>query len=265
MDWDINFTSVKYGLAILNMKNLMKKVIYFYNRYLRPKKHVIIFGESGTGKSQFLNAILGNPAIESSRTRYTHECTLILENGRKICFYDSPGHTSLQQDRIRLTDKIRNRKIDGILNVVNFGYSESDTAQSLSIFKVPNDKEQKIREVKESYLNENRKREISQLDEWFNLIRSDTELKWIITVINKADIWYEQREEVIDYYENGKYGQKLQQLDRCCKLYYYPYCSVISPFGGSPMILSMDEREKLRMHHKLLAEFVEIIKQKKDV
>ena len=98
----------------------------------------------------------------------------------------------------------------------------------------------------------NRKFEIRQLKEWIDDINPQTKLRWILTLINKADVWYEEEDEVMNYYKNGEYSQLFNGIERFCTLHYIPYCSTISPFGGKPMILHISENDKRKLHFNVV-------------
>lgn len=252
----IDIESCKATLLLLRriftIKRFFQTLVYLWNYYFSDPIRLLVLGESGTGKTQFLNAILNNCPTTVSRTRLTQKKILKFENGKKIEFIDVPGHLTLYQVRKKEFNKIRKKKISGIINVVNYGYNESETAQDINIFKVGTN------EVKDEYLNENRKREIKQLAEWKNEILPECGIKFIITIINKADIWYSQREEVNNYYEIGAYAQELSKLGNLA-FHYFNYCSIIEPFYNRPMTISIGEQEKKRMHDSLTKEFLDIL------
>lgn len=253
MDWSAVFDTFKSARTLFKVSFWIDKISYYINFYFRHPVRVIVFGESGTGKTQFINSLLKDN-FKKGRTRLTERRRLVLKNGRKILFLDSPGHQTLKEQRYKLSECISKKKITGIINVVSFGYNESDTAENVKIFKVG------TYEVKDEYLRDNRKREISQLDDWIRYINSDNKVKWIITIVNKADIWYDNKTNVITYYESGDYAKEIAALKHCCALYTYPYCSVISPFGDKPMVISMGERQKIDMCNTLTSELINIIK-----
>lgn len=113
--------------------------------------------------------------------------------------------------------------------------------------------------VKESYLAENLTREIEQLKEWIDDINTRSKLKWILTVINKADVWVENYGEVIEYYQSGHYGSIMNPINNICQHHILPYCSIISPFGGEPVVLRISEKNKLALHESLLANIQDFI------
>lgn len=253
MDWSAIFDTLKSARTLLKISFWVDKITYIGNFYFKSPVRVIVFGESGTGKTQFVNSLL-NENLAKGRTRLTERKRMVLKNGRKILFFDTPGHQTFKEQRYKLSEFISQKKITGIINVVSFGYNEADTADGVKIFKVGTD------EVKEEYLKENRKREISQLDDWMRYINSDNKVKWIITIVNKADIWYDNRANVVNYYEDGDYAKVMTSLRHCCTLYTYPYCSVISPFCDRPMTLSMGERQKKEMCTTLTSGLISIVK-----
>lgn len=86
-------------------------------------------------------------------------------------------------------------------------------------------------------------------------------LGWIITVVNKADIWFNKRDEILDYYQkDGNYSKSIFGDFSTRVRYVYPYCSIISPFCKKPMLLELGERTKLEMHNKLKDDLLRLIK-----
>ena len=227
---------------LLTLSNIWKKLIYFYNYYFSSPFRVVIFGCSGTGKSQFVKTITEEIDYNTSRTRIPQKERIILENGKKIEFIDTPGHQTLDQARRDLCLEFKKKKIKGIFNIVNYGYNEVDNISSeLSVFRAG------TYEVKQEFLKDNRKLEINQLSEWMSFVTSDTKIKWVVTIINKADIWYENREMVMKYYEEGDYFNKIMSLRSCCHFYKFEFCSIINPFFNKPMQIVFGDREKKKL------------------
>lgn len=141
-------------------------------------------------------------------------------------------------------------EIDGIINIVNYGYQSTEKTIVDTVFKVG------TIEVKEEYLRENRKRELEQIKEWMEFVNAKGKVRWILTVVNKADIWYRKFDEVMDYYQRGAYFQQITELHHVADLPIFPFCSIITPFCGRPMILAMSEKEKREMHDALYEELV---------
>ena len=236
----------------IKIETIIKRIKYGFNYYFSTPVKLLVLGESGTGKTQFINSILSNIPIKSHRTHLSKRNVLVFENGKKVVFIDSPGHKTLQAERKKVIDEIRRKKITGIINVVNYGYNESDTAQDLNIFRTG------TCDVKEEYLRENRIREIAQLSEWEAEITLDCKLKNIVTIVNKADIWYSQYENVLNYYEKGEYAQRLKLLGNI-SCHCFPYCSIIEPFYNKPMSIIIGEQKKKELHDDLINEFINVL------
>lgn len=227
---------------IFTLANIWKKIRYFYNYYFSSPYRVVIFGCSGTGKSQFVKTITEEIDYNTYRTRIPDKKRIILENGKKVEFIDTPGHQTLSQARRDLCMEFKKNNIRGIFNIVNYGYSEVDNiSPSVSVFRTGTN------EVKPEFLKDNRKLEITQLSEWMSFVTSDTKIKWVVTIVNKADIWYESRETVMNYYETGEYNNNLSSLRSCCHLYTFEFCSIINPFFNKPMQIIFGDREKKKL------------------
>lgn len=223
------------------------KVKYLWNKYLRGRTRVLVYGDSGVGKSQFLNTLTGNNAYVTQRTRMNEKYILTLASGRVIEFIDTPGHQTASVIRKTALDYLTKGKIDGIINLVNYGYQDSEELQSHpeKVFNVD------TKEVKSSFLNDNRKLEIARTEEFLDRLTPGVHLNWIITVVNKADIWFANKKDVYEYYTEGEYGQKLASLIHSVKLYTAPFCSVITPFANREMKLIFSERDKKQMFDTL--------------
>lgn len=262
MDWNEIGLAIKCISYLWKLDKWSNKFVYLFHRYCCKPCRVIVFGTSGSGKTEFLRAITGKEVQETEPNRTNLYVTnkLYLPNGDKILFYDAPGDMTLKNEREKLQKLIANNKIDGIINIVTYGYNDAKEAKDVPVFKTGSE----IGEVKDDYLRINRANELAQLEEWKDRINSDNGIKWIITVINKADIWHSQEDEVVSYYEKGNYYENFTKLiQRVCHTHVSKYCSLISPFGKKPMVLTFSERDKIRLHNALLKELIEIINERK--
>lgn len=223
-----------------------RKIVKMFNKYCRPTIRVLVVGESGTGKSQFLLTICKKKEFVSDSTMISYPCQLELPNGRMVEFIDTPGQQSLKPERKRSIKDIIRKKYSGIINLVCYGYQVTEETDASLVFQGD--------VIKESYLKENREKELKQLEEWLPEIDKDSNVKWVLTIINKADVWWEKRDEVIYYYKNTKYGEKLKELLKVSITDVLPYCSVINPFCHKPMKLIFGEKEKYTLHCHLCSE-----------
>lgn len=242
--------TITLGKMVLRTLSEIPKYKYYIN-YVKPPIRIAILGESGVGKSALLSMLLGE-AYETDSTRFNIFKTICLPNGRRIKFTDCPGQKSYRQERQKIKEKILRGKYHAIINVVCYVYNETNSSK-VKIF------ESGTNTVKPSYLSENRKLELGQLKEWIEDISVRSKLRWVLTVINKADVWFDNLEEVVDYYQNGEYGNILAGIHQVCAHHILPCCSIISPFGGQPMVLTMSEKIKRSLHESLLANIQDFI------
>lgn len=235
--------------AELASKVSVNKIAYAWNKHFRRRIKVLVYGDSGVGKTQFLNTLTGNNAYLPQRTRMIQKHRLTLSSGRVIDFMDTPGHQTNIRIRNNALDDMTRGKIDGIINIVDYGYQDSDELQTNPdrAFNVDSG------EVKESFLKDNRKLEITRTEEFLSRINPGVKVNWIITLINKADIWFSEKEDVYRHYMEGEYGKKLGELTHSVRLYTVPFCSVITPFANREMRLVFSERDKKSMFDNLTA------------
>lgn len=230
--------------ASIKVAKTISKPKYWLNR-LKPRFKVAVFGESGAGKSCFLGMLLGK-AYDGGTTRHNEQVDYTLPNGRRLRFYDCPGQRSLKDQRQQIRKQIINGRFQAIINVVCFGYQENETTR-VKIF------DKSTNSVSDKYLADNRKRELEQLKEWAGDINHECKLKWILTLCNKADVWHEIKDEVLDYYtEKSEYTDCLLGIERHCHVHVLEYCSMLSPFGGEPMVMHISEKDKIKMHLALI-------------
>lgn len=260
MDWKAIWETVKLLRYLVKFPKWWEGMVFITNYYCRKPVNVIVYGTTGAGKTEFVRSLLEEnvDVVNPPRTRFNRSKRLVLKNGRKISFFDVPGHSSLKQQRQAITEMILKKKIKGIINVTTYGYNDAEEAEDVTIFKVDNPG---IPVVKNDYLSKNRQRELEQIREWESFITSSNKIEWVITVINKADIWYKDREDVLYYYQNGLYYEYfIKAIERVCATCVFPYCSIISPFANQPMALLYSERDKVKMHNELKNDILKLIK-----
>lgn len=218
---------------------------YKFNKYLKPKKRILVVGESGSGKSQFIECLKEKGAIVTESTMNVRIVDITLPSGRRVEFTDTPGQQTLQDQRNRAINYICGKKYNGIINFVCYGYQATADTKEDDVFQAG------TTNVKPNYLEDNRRKELDQVDEWIDRIDGNSGVEWVLTIVNKADIWYDQRQDVMSYY-NSLYRERLSGIKNFKQIPLIAYCCVITPFCKKPMTIAMGEKEKVAMHHNLL-------------
>ncbi len=188
--------------------------------WFRTKNKVILLGSTGAGKSQFLDSvddILAPARSHAARTEFVTVTRFDL-NGALVDFIDTPGqleHKPIRGDALKQAIKIN---LKGIINFVSYGYHEYGGMHVSNVIENGH--------AKPNFLDEHRKREIELLGEWAPLMSTE----WVLTVVTKADIWYDDQQEVIRYYSRGPYHDQLKGLFPNAHHFVRPYSSISRRF-----------------------------------
>jgi energy-coupling factor transporter ATP-binding protein EcfA2 len=219
----------------------------------RRKHRVLVLGTSGVGKTNFLNSLneLLPAAIDHlNRTQFPKDYPYRID-GHPFVFVDTPGQAGHQPARIQELQNALKEGIDGIINVVAYGYHEGPSGTK-DVFEENG-------AVKETYLMERRAAEIGSLAEWTALLGSREVTKWLITLVSKADLWWDQRSMVVDHYREGSYFAALGPATSLNHAV-LEYSSVRHRFYGKGLLSgTFDDAERLRLREHLLRQLLSAI------
>ena len=221
--------------------------------HLKKKHRVLVLGATGAGKTAFLKSlksVLPETIDVMNRTEFNekHEVTL---SQRPFIFKDTPGqihHAPRRLEAIKEAMKLRGG-IAGIINVVSYGYHESRV--------MPKPQITADGKVEDAFLIKQRQLELEMLSEWTPLLGGTDSANWLITVVTKADLWWQQRIDVMKHYETGAYFQSLGEA-QALKPVVLEYSSVFQTFYGEGHLAGGFQdsdrlRAKARMIQMLLA------------
>ncbi len=223
---------------------------------LKKKPRILLLGCSGVGKTNMLQS-LSNPypaAIRrEDRTMYTEARKLVVK-GKYYHFIDTPGDTYFGRDARKQTMReamAAKGGIAGLLNVVCFGYHEYHIRRA-RVFTGDST-------VSPDYLVRHREAEINQLHEWTQVLGDVLTSHWLITVVTKADLWWNRRSEVIDYYQKGAYFDALGDA-KSLHQRVLPYSSVFRKFyGQGPMCGTFDQESRNIARERLLDSLIKAL------
>ena len=126
-----------------------------------------------------------------NRTEFAEEHQLKIER-TSFTFIDTPGQKAHKSIRLNTIRKAMQQKdVDGILNVVCYGYHEGRGD--------PNEAVTEVNEINYSYLKSRQNEEKELLNEWTPLLGGGVTASWLITVVTKADLWWDQHDKIISY------------------------------------------------------------------
>lgn len=194
----------------MKMYDLAKKQGWLDKLLKRVKgsEHVLMLGSTGTGKSQFLTSLhieLPNAIDEMARTEAMQKAEL-KHNGAFFDFIDTPGEEAKRAKRqAAYADFVSRDDPGGIINVVSYGYHEYSKGRDLGPLTG-------YGRPSKRFLEDHRRREIAALNEWIPVVAGRESVRWMATVVSKADLWWEDRSKVVEHYESGPYGQALNSL-----------------------------------------------------
>lgn len=218
---------------------------------LKRKPRVLVLGCTGAGKTNFLNALVQpqpGPIPKESRTRYT-EAKDLLVSTNAYRFVDTPGDTERKDDRIQAIREAMSAKggISGVINVVSYGYHEYDLPAAQAVA---------AGEARPDFLEKHRQEEIEQLAEWTHLLGNKQTVQWCVTVVTKADLWWDRKPAVMEHYRKGEYFKALRGA-KSLGPRVVPFCSVFHRFYGEAKMSGVfDERDQKQTRDDLIQTLV---------
>jgi ABC-type dipeptide/oligopeptide/nickel transport system ATPase component len=247
--WSMVFNAARAGDTLIDetKRNLfIQKMKWLFTK----RKKIVVFGISGTGKTQFINSLMKSLNIPP-RTLTTDKINYNLDEF-PIVFIDTPGHGEKLYQRKTEIINILKDGVEGIINVISYGYEENPVVNLVDIFD-----QNGI--VKDSALRLNRKIETERLAEWLPLIHPDN-INWIINLVNKADLWWDVVDEVNNHYETGDYCTAFNSIDNYSNVITLPYCSIIKPYYDKRTSGLFGEIQKAQMQDNLIHQMLNLMK-----
>lgn len=246
------FSIINWTRKFINW-NEMKRIPYIINQFRSPIK-VVVYGESGVGKTQFVNTITMSHEYAKSRTRdISRGHILKLSNGRRVELIDIPGQSSYIQKRASLVNLYKKGEIKGVINIVAYGYLAKPETRENEAFKIGTDI------IKPKFLRDNLKLELKQTKEWIELVSNNKNVEWVMHIINKADLWYDKEQAVTEYYELHDYRRDvIDPLSPKRRWKLLHYCSTMTSFLKHHLPHAIDEEMKEMLHKNLMKELEEL-------
>jgi len=209
---------------------LLKKEFSWKGLFSKKEPKILLLGSTGVGKTQFINSFddkLKDIPVKD-RTIIAEEVSRQVDEHITVVFNDTAGDNTSPQYKTKRFEQLVKTFQDpgyiGIVNLTSYGYHENPYESKSNIFDTNGI-------LKADFLERKRAYELSQLEEWLPHLQI-SKARFIITLINKADIWANRHQEVVDYYAQGDYAKKFKEYPFLQPHYVMPYCSLIELFYG---------------------------------
>lgn len=217
---------------------------------VRKKHRVLVLGSTGVGKTNFLTSLTESipTAVDiMNRTEIAKKHRLKIQKS-PFMFVDTPGQEQHKTIRLKAIREALASGISGVINVVSYGYHEYRTGLKEAV-----DDNGK---VSDGFLSAHRKKETAALEEWTPLLGGPEAAGWLITVVTKADLWWNRGDEVLEHYRTGAYYAALGSAKSLHPIM-LEYSSVFQKyFGKAPMSGDFEDMDRIRAKAHLIEELL---------
>jgi hypothetical protein len=219
---------------------------------IKPRTKILILGASGVGKTAFIQSLTNDDTKESfvgvpitSRTvqKEIKKCDLA---GKHTVLIDTPGHSGNQDERAKAIRECMHDGITGLINVVCYG-NGYETGQ---VMRQENSQDE--------YRELNRRIENKQLSDWKSVVGPEN-TKWVVTLVTKADLWWDDADAVEKHYNSGAYKKALGNISARIPHIVLPYCSVIQPCEGLSSAKLFGDKQRSMLHANFIKQIAQMI------
>ncbi len=214
---------------------------------------VLVLGATGTGKTQMIRSFTEfmPPAIHHLCRTQSVKSHSIRNMDKAFKIIDTPGEHESKPLRMDAIRSALGKGVSGIINVASYGYHEGRTGKNEAIDSDGN--------VKADFLEKHREIEKTYLDEWTTILGDRRTTGWMITVVNKADLWWDRKDEVLEYYKSGSYSESLGDAKSLGPIV-LPYCSVCHRFFGEGRLSgAFDDSDRNMLRSHMLQSLLEVV------
>lgn len=210
------FTTIGGVSSLITIADKKKKINSFLTKIIKyiksGKTNIIIFGAGGTGKTTLSKTLTNQDIVDHKYNETPNVEKIKIDKDVFGNYLVAPG----QQRRVErywpeLFRKLNKGEVAGIINVVSYGYHSieigNNSYKSTNYFNDENK-----REFIKKYTELKRVEEINYLKKIAEQIKNTEKKFWIITLVNKQDLWWSEKENVEDYYTNGEYNKIIQDI-----------------------------------------------------
>lgn len=189
---------------------LARRIKYWLKR---GRLRIAIFGPGGTGKTTLGHFLAGNFEVGQASAAYTEsfEVETFKLKGDLVCNLIVPPGQELRE--YHWTDLYRDLaagRSGGVINVVSWGYHSIQelSYRDTKYFKAGMTKDQFFK----TYLQDRRAREEEIINNLTPRLIDAKGRVWMITLVTKQDLWWNQRNAVSKHYTEGAYNECIQRI-----------------------------------------------------
>lgn len=213
MDFFTTVGFVSSAITIAEKGTLLKSITSKISHYLKNGNYVVlVFGSGGTGKTTLSGILTGHDITDFNYQESSNVEKVNLEGDIWGYFLVAPGQDRrVERYWPELFRKLGAGKVAGVINVVSYGYHSADIGE-ISYKESIYYSTKRDKQFLKDYLNTKRKHEIELLNKISEQIKNAPNKFWMITLVNKQDLWWKERKVVKNYYTNGVYNQIINQI-----------------------------------------------------
>ncbi|MGF1580357.1 MAG: hypothetical protein ACFCD0_13425 [Gemmataceae bacterium] len=210
--------------------NVAKKLQQLY-QWFRSKKTggidsgpgILIVGAGGVGKTTFGGFLsnqfdlLANPPGEYVESLKVEKVVLPKgEDDEETAEAVIPPGQEHRRDATwsELLSKVAAGMFRGIILISAYGYHSLGNISFKKHRLYPQNRGKN--KFLQAFLEDRRNDELRVLEQLVPHLKTNPEKLWFLSLISKQDLWWSNRIEVKDHYENGSYGQQIRQILQHC-------------------------------------------------
>ncbi len=208
-------TAAELGITLFEhnkrVTTLLKKLRYLLRHGIL---HVEIFGPGGVGKTT-LGLILAEGTHPKRSTNKYQESIDVegywLQGDTVVAIHVPPGQerrrSSTWQDFYK---RLAQGKSSGVINVVSWGYHsfQEFSYQETKYYR----KGMSETEFLANYAEQGREEELTIIKDLVPRLCDAKEKLWMITLVTKQDLWWNERASVRQHYEQGEYHSYINKI-----------------------------------------------------
>ncbi len=207
--------AIKVGLTVHEGRTSLKDLFYkTRNRIWKRTSNVLVFGPSGVGKSTF-GRVISDTFVPEKHAQYRssanrEEYQIDLKTNTVLVV--PPGQEDGRDFRWKeLFSNLASGRSVGIVNVVAYGYHSFRDLQlsDLSVYEDGMTKEETMR----AYTSLRREKKLDVLRYLKTRVQDAPGDIWMMTLIAKQDLWWDERNVVLNTYESGPYNQVIREIE----------------------------------------------------